>query len=516
MRYGMPLASGLGSPDNTIEYINFDPPTAATVRVYFKARSGYGNAWFGVYNNCILTGNVYAAEGQSLAVNVPLNFGASQASINLLRLGHLGDPGYNVVRVARAYEADAQRATLTWMWKPGIIGPLSDGGYTSAWALNGLSHTNTSMVSGKLTWSQLSFDMQVSGGIAALTVRNRSTQLATGSGPVGTTLTLSQLNGSGVNGTVAIASGAMTTLNASVNLRWPQRMKIKRGTSDPPSTVVATVTFDGLDTASWTEPTDLAASTYYYRLNEVSDTGQDGTDSASYSVTIVGPPASPFALAYASGNAASGITLNFAPSSTSGASYHLYLGMPGQQMNLNTISATAAAGATQITTPAISGAPGTARVLLRAVTAGVEEKNLGGFDIPLDASDNYIAPAPNKPAIVQSSIGFSSGLALALRGTYSTLSEAGVATQLQLFTRSPSGSYNFASPAATAALTSTSSHIKSAPLAYTFGAPGYYYIALLAITAGGIVGAVSDEILVYASAEAMLPPDLSAIYVSRG
>ena len=516
MIFGSPLAAGLGEPQNMVSYVNLIPVVNG-VLLRFMARAGYGNAYFGVYNNSILVANVYAPEVQEpTPLRVTGNYFSNRISLCLLRLGHLGDQGYNIARVARTYEsADSKRVTVAWTWKPKIICAQSDGGYTSNWSLAGLTRRNTNGVSGKQTWGQLAFDLSVAGGNVTVTLRQGQSTLASGTAAVGNTVTLAQANGSGVSGTVTVSGGVLSTSNAILYIRWPASLNIRRDTVNPPLVTVANVPFDGLDDATWTEPSDLGAGTYYYNLAEVSDTGEEGTQSApAFTEVINGAPGSPTNLAYVSGTAATGITLSFTPSPTAGATYRLYLGMPGAQMDLNIVSATASAGATQITTPAISGVPGIARVLLRAVLAGVEEKNILGFDINLDGSNNYISRAPNTPTLLASSLIVSAGLTLSLRGTYSTLNEAGVATQLQLFTRALSGSYGAA--VATSNLASSSCNMKSAPFTYTFGASGLYYVALKALTAGGVVSAISDELLVYVSTELMAPPDNAAAYVSRG
>ena len=516
MKFGSPLAAGFGEPEMAVSYIKLIPVTHG-VLARFMARSGWGNAYFGLYNNGILVANVFAPEGiEPAPVRISANYFANQISVVILRLGHLGDQGYNIARIARTYEAlDSGRVTLLWTWKPRIIGPQNDGGYTSAWSLSGLSRNNTNGVSGSQNWSQLSFDFTVTGSSVTVTVRRGQSSVASGVGTVGNVITLSALNGSQISGSVTIANTAVTTTNATLLIRWPAAMKIRRDSVNPPVNVAATIPFDGLDSANWTEFADLAAGTWYYNLTEVSETGVDGTQSSpAFSEVITAPPTPASNLTYISGNAASGITLGFSPSSTAGATYRLYLGQIGAQMDLNSIAATASAGATQITTPALTGAPGTAHVLLRAVNAGVEEKSLTTFDITLDSSGNYVPTAPNTPTIVASSVVLTAGLSLALRGTYSTLNEEGTATQLNLYARTPTGSYG--SVLATSALAASSTGIKSAALTYTFPSSGLRYIALRAATASGVLSAWSDEVEINPDSSLMSPPDNAFAFVSRG
>lgn len=60
----------------------------------------------------------------------------------------------------------------------------------------------------------------------------------------------------------------------------------------PPSAPVATVNFEGIDSTVWTEPTALAAGTYYYQIAEVSDTQIVGAPCSPQTEIVNGPPAS--------------------------------------------------------------------------------------------------------------------------------------------------------------------------------------------------------------------------------
>src|SRR5206468_3151746 len=127
---------------------------------------------------------------------------------------------------------------------------------------------------------------------------------------------------------------------------WPTSIQILRDTFDPPTTVRDTVSFSGMNTIRWTESTDLAAATYYYRTQPISDTGVVGTQSASVSIATTGRPNPPSNLAYSSGNAAATV-IAFTPSTSPGATYRAYLATSlGGVLSLNDIQATALANAT--------------------------------------------------------------------------------------------------------------------------------------------------------------------------
>ena len=90
---------------------------------------------------------------------------------------------------------------------------------------------------------------------------------------------------------------------------------------------------------------------------------------------------------------------------------------------------------------------------------------------------------------------------------------------MKLYSRTPAGAYNFAVPDASAALGSAGpSGAKAASLSYTFAANGYYYVTVLAATAGGVLSdsTLAGEVLVFVS-DADLPADAAlTAAVSRG
>lgn len=515
MRYGSPYGAGYGSPDNCISYVEAIPQNGNTsIAVAFTPRTNWGNAYWGIYRNGRLFRNVWAAEGSiTPPVYVPNDPGSTLTSIVLLRIGHLADPTFDISPVAREYDSlTSPRVTLRWNWTPEIIGSPDDGGVSSSWVLNGLTRAAMRTVPAHPTWTVLDWSIAVSGPNATVTVYNgNSLPLASGTGTFPGTITLTQLNSSGISGSVALSAGAVN-LTATLNARWFSDMLVRRDVSNPPSPIVATVPFNFKDTDNWTEPANLTPGTYYYRTTPQTDTGENGTNSTVLTAVVPGPPNPPTNLAYQSGNAAATV-LSFTASGTAGVTYRAYLEQPGAGfMNMNDIAATAGIGATTITLPAITGYAGTAYVTLRAVNAGVEDKNKTMLALEYDGSGNFVPARPNTPFIDVSSLAITSGLNLSIVGRYNSNRQKGVATQLQLFTRTPTGSYNFASPAATASLSATNPPYSNATLNYTFLSSGYYYITIMAATAGGTQSAIqATEMLVYVSTStpANVDPTLS-------
>ena len=280
-------------------------------------------------------------------------------------------------------------------------------------------------------------------------------------------------------------------------------MAIKRGAADPPTVVIDTVDFNFSDFKIWTEKADVAAGTYYYRIMPNTDTGEPGVDSASMIAVIPGAPQPPLNLARQSGNAAATV-LQFNASTTPGATYNLYTQQPNVGfMNFSQTPVTVGpftAGSLQtINAPAITGYAGTAYFILRAVNGGTEEQNCVMVPVEYDSGGVFVAPRPNTPNLVEMSAAITAGRTLNIRGVYNNAGQKGVATQLKLYSRTPSG---VAASVFTASLATAVDGIQSALLTYTFPADGYYYISVTALTAAGAESATaSSEYLVYVSTE---------------
>jgi hypothetical protein len=297
MRFGTPLAAGLGSPEHFVQGVELASGSHGDVLATLHPRKTTGPATWHLYSNCRRVDIQTIAEGAAGIFRIPRTYGQNNPSLFFLRVGHSADPSMDFSAIARQYEeaaAESRRVTLTWTWEPEIIGWTGDGGYTLSWGLNGLSLLNTLPYSGATNWRTLSFDLVVNAGIATVTLYAGNNVLATGTRAVGNILTMNPQNSSGVWGTVTVPGGATTQLGCSLFIRWPAAMKLLRGTTNPPAAVIATIPFDGTeDEATWTEPADLAAGTYYYGRKAVSDSGVDGTLEAFTPAAVIHAPPGP-------------------------------------------------------------------------------------------------------------------------------------------------------------------------------------------------------------------------------
>jgi hypothetical protein len=222
-------------------------------------------------------------------------------------------------------------------------------------------------------------------------------------------------------------------------------------------------------------------------------------------------------LAYKSG-AASATVLQFTASPTSGATYRAYFQNIGDAaIDFETIAATANAGSTQISLPAITGYPGTARIVLRAVKTGVEEQNLSTLELEYDSNGARVV-RPNSASLDRGSMVVSAGLSVSIAGRYDSNNETVAATTLKLFSRLPGGSYDYASPESTGALAAVGAGVKAATLTATFATVGWRYLRAVAFSAGGVASNSTDcpEICEYVGDGAVAAPENVQARVSRG
>lgn len=526
MNWGMPWSAAWGDPSQALAYC---VPTISAdgtrLIVRFRPRAGLGNSWFLVYAFGRKLAHVLARESAETLVEAPVPYGSTEIAVHVLHAGGCADPLFDVSHVVRGRESiDCRRVTLQWAWAPAVIPPDSenDGGYTSAWSLAGVAYArNVETDPPHVTRGRLRLILSVAAGTATVALQRHGVTVASGSAAVASlpaTVALAEQNGSGLSGSLTLAAAVADT-TGWLYVRWPAFMRVLRDTGSPPTTTRATVPFDGRSAMRWTEPSNVAAGTHYYRLVPISDTDDVGTASAILEVIIPSPPAPPTSLAYASGSAAATV-LSFVKSTTAGATYRAYLQhIDGDAMDFDTPAATAPADSVSITLPAITGYPGTARVVLRAVSpGGVEEQNNTVLSIEYDAAGARVALRPNAASLDEASLEVDDGLTLSIDALYDAMGEAAVATTVKLFTRAPGAAYNYASPDATGTLASAGMGLKKKALSVTFGAAGWYYLRVVAYTSAGTPSEYSDcpEIPVYVSdADVDAPTNVQAA-VARG
>lgn len=490
MKFGGPYSAGWGNPESCLTRFEATR-VGGFIRLVVQARSDIPEAWYEVTRNSKHIDFIYLRPSEVRALSIPCEAGYSKQALAVVRCGPVP---VSVQRAARWYDGQTSlRASHWWKWTPDIVGSYDADGESvlSAWTLTGLSYHLTQRVTGKVTRGTLRVEITVDGTDVDVEVYKGQTLLASGSGSVDGSVPLA----GELSGAVTVAAGAATATE-TLEIRWPASMQVKRGLTNPPSAVVASVPFEGADSRLWTEPSDLTAgATYYYRFAAVSDTGEAGSDSATVTIALAAPPVAPSGLAYDSGNAAETV-LSFAPSTTAGATYHVYLQNPGAEYMPETpCEAVVDAEEGTITLPEVTGYPGLARVLVRAVAGGVEERVGASVALEYAADGAYVASRPNDPTIRK--IAVSSGRTITVYGSYPTAGEKGLAASLGIYTKQPGGAYG--ALVASANLGTAWNAVKDAAVNATLAANGHWWVKLVARTAGGVESESYDEELVFVS-----------------
>lgn len=478
MHFGTPYASGFGSFQNMLKWDRVEAATAGRPpRVYFEPSPGFEDAFFGVYLNGIKQFTYAPTVGQVVGPQIVTPVAGVQ-SIQIVRQGHSADA--DVSRYCRQEESEtAARATLSWVWPLDFVGPVAAPAWLSAWTFSGVSAQALSATeqAGRLA---AAFSLTVDTGIATVAISRGGEVVSSGSGAVGTTITLAACGDYGFSGTVAVDVSAVDE-TGTLQWRTLSAMRIRRG-----GLQVAQVAPNGGD-GRWTEPEDLAAASYSYTLRTLSDTGVEGSDSSPIVVDLNASPLPPTAIHYNSGGYAA-LVVHWTASATALATYNAYVQGPNDPyLDLNAPVALVA-GTTSYTLPA-QAYPGIVRVLVRAVKAGVEERKGALLDIELDASGVYVAPRPNTPTFGTTTI---TGATFVATGLYLSSYQDGAPSHLQLFARAPGGTYNYASPVAEAAVVSLMTGVYQAVLTWA-GTSGTWECVLKARTSGGVQSEAPSE-----------------------
>ncbi len=494
-----------GDPDKHISNLEaVATPSGAKVRI--KASTGLGDAYYQVYVNNVFAGAVWCPEGLTsdwINVVVPT---AGSPSIVCFRVG--SQPFGDNSEFARLEEEAPQQVTANWSWDYEVLG-TPDSLKLTSWTVAGLRKV-LMQPTDRTTRGEVPVSMTVSGSTATINVGT----LASGSGSLGTTVTLTAINDSGVSGSVAVAADAVTA-EATLSARWPEKMRILRDTTSPPTTTIDTVRYDEEDNGKKVDEDVLTAGTYYYALTAISDTDDVGDQSSPTTIVVAGAPDAPEDLAYVSGGA-SATNISWTASTTSGATYNIYVQNPDDEyMDTETATQTAVAGSTGATLPAITGAPGRAQVLVRAEKSGVEEKNGDFLTIDYTNTGVYIPERPNAPEI--RSVIVSDGLTLGATITYTSKDEKATPATVELYTRLPSGSYDFDTPDASVALSTAGvGGIRKALASSTKTADGWYYVTAKSVTAGDVSSdGNAPEVAVYLSDDNLAAP-VGTFELTRG
>lgn len=489
MRYGQTYSSGYGDPANVIAWLDIrtSPRNPRMLRVEFAPAPDFGDAFFSVYRNTQLMGRFYVEEGATKQLEIAKAARVDTNSVLVLRDGQLNDTTFMNIDCVRSFESGNDQPIIRWPWNYHVAGP--DDQKTSNWSLAGLQYSDTVRSLVYPNQSDVSFDLDVTGGNVAVTVYNGENTLLSGEGAFPGTIALAGSNGQ--TGSVDVAAGAVDLTGGKVRLIWPDSMTLYRTNSG--GTILSTLgtkLFNRQNKATFRETNNLTNGTYYYKgrfASAADDTNMSGYTSVA-SIVISNPPEPVTNLAVAASGTAADTDLTFTNSVTAGATYRLYLQRIGDdKIDIYVVRATALAGAGTIQMPVIAGYPGTVRALVKAVSGGLEDDYLTTVDIEYDAAGNVVYGTPNIPQIDIVNVDYSNG-DLSIPVVYNPTEEAAVAVDINLYYRTdPAGSWTLFG---TQTLGAEDNGVKRATFAFSGVGADMYYFAATAVAA---TGAESDK-----------------------
>lgn len=512
MRFGSTWGSGFGSPNNHLAATKITNE-GASLRVEWQPLDGFGDSYWGIYSNSVLSATVFAPEGVKSSYYIPAKLGTQ--SVTIIRNGTVNP--YDLSRVVRSLEAPSvDQATIAWRWGVDLITPaITSGGYEdvqlSNWAFTGLAWTDLEKED-QDTRRKLVVDLTVDGANATVDLYNGTRLIGTGTAAWPGTITLTSSYFTA--GSVDVCDTPTSDQDMVLRFRRPSYLNVLRDQANPPTTIVDQVVFSSLD-QTWTDPGSLTTGTYYYALQPVSDTGTTGTQSASLEINVVTPPIAPSNLAYSSGDAPNTVVTFTVNDPGPNITHRAYIkGIGEAPVDLNTPAAT---GTSPLTLPAITGYPGTITVLVRAydTITQIEEQNSASIDIEYDEFGAKVAARPNQ--VQFSATRVNSGTRLQVDCTYDPSGEAGTAESVQLFIREPEQpEYDYQNPVAETFFT-PDGEPQDLTLTYTHGGTGWLYFVIKASTDVGVLSLnPSDENMIYLSDGLGSAPLNTSIRLSRG
>ena len=469
MKFGSPFSAGFGSPENWLVDLNCEAQNNK-IRVEF---SPILDGWYGVYRDSKLQTMKFCTAYQDVVLYVPADFDVSRQIVSVVRAGAVN---VDVRRAARWYDAQtSKRATLEWTYDYAILGSIwMSHGTTkfSSWNLTGLLWSQVDSVDSSRCRGSLDVVITAIGSIATISIQHAGTSLASGTIAVGGSgvVTLTGV----INGSVTVAAGFEYPIQEELYVLWPQEMRVSRD-----GDIVATVPFVGEVNGSYTETSDLAADTYTYTLQLISDSGAVG-DADNVDITIPGPPAPPTGLVYVEGDNTN-CTVSFIESITPGVSYNFYVQKwSDDYMNFNDpVEVTENSYGYQL--PPLD-ANSSYKLVVRAVvgTDGIEEQNRDVLNLEFD-DGNYVPPRPNYAFMISYKV--SAGRTITVHCGYDPARQAGVATKVNLRYKS---SWGGTPSAPSSAPLVKDGYVYTASPSIVVPADGWYLIEIAAATAGDV------------------------------
>lgn len=468
--------------------------TGRGARLTVRAAAGYGNNHWAVVVDERIQNIIFLPEGELVEIDVLFSL---DQSIHIVSLSPLGswdsDVDIDVTQDQRNFESDkGKSAIITWDAVIEEIESFNDLQQLSNLVLTGLRRfTNARTLLGKSTQAALDIQITDVAGTRTVILSISGFVIASGSRVGDGTITLTASNNSGIiaPSSVDIVYSADVTLAAGAfaAIRWAASYEVHvavQPTISFPRTAEKIILDDGKANNFAAVIDNLGAGTFDYVIRAVTDSGTVGTNTAVLGSFIVpGRPEAPGTPVYASGDNTNTV-LDFLASTTGGATYRAYDSVLGEATNFEVIAATAGAGGgtLSINMPSIGAAAGIRRIVVVAVSGGIEDAERKAVEVEYDAAGVVVTPRPNVPGFRLESI---SGRTIKVRWYYDPSDALDVATVTQLFIFAEGATPVFTTPDATSAI-AAGVGIQTGTFEFTVGSDAWFNWLVKAATAAGI------------------------------
>lgn len=221
--------------------------------------------------------------------------------------------------------ADRLLVSITGVVQYFAAGPINTVDWANA-TLTGVDRgSNIGAVAGRPGWGQLTYDLVDVAGTLTLTIYNGALAVASGTGTSGTTWTLTELNDSGISGTVDVTYSADEE-GTILYARWPARFDVFHDNAPLsfPMAASGSVADDGVsNTLQYRSARLSAGGTYYVVSRAVDENGNSSTNTTAETISIARPPAPGGRPAYVSGGYAATV-IGWTASATASVRYNVY------------------------------------------------------------------------------------------------------------------------------------------------------------------------------------------------
>lgn len=290
---GLATTAPAGAHEDQLQTVALaDSGDGLSARLTITPATGYGDQYFVIVVDGIAR-TVYVAEGATAALSIAYDAGFTEHAVSVIPNGDwpdLDDIDYALVQ--QEFLADKGK-NLLLKWDPVIEIADADGdaGQFDTWALTGVARGYTGRA---LSPTELELDVVLStaDGVHTVQLSVGAQVLARGSITGDGTVTLSEVDGSGLSGSVALTyTGDLTLGTAVLRIRFAASYQVHCATSLSFPRTPELVVFDtGVETRLSGMVKNLSAGTYYYLIRAVSDTGVVGNNVTAGSVAVPGRP----------------------------------------------------------------------------------------------------------------------------------------------------------------------------------------------------------------------------------